>query len=190
MSMSFCLLCLILLNHIHKNASFHPKIFNYLNTTFTFGKHTKDNIVNRKGQCRLAYSFIHFRARRSFGESRGAEALGGPEIPQDQQQFQIVLLAPHQHGTKQGRRCSHATWSVDDHLGRLPIDVDCILKDLLRQSFPGHSGHMAELTLLGFLDSEKWLDIPGFTEFTPVLLVTNYHTENFSQISHICRSFF
>ena len=43
----------------------------------------------------------------------GAAALGGPEIPHDQQQSQIVLLAPHQAGTKQYRRCSHATRSSD-----------------------------------------------------------------------------
>jgi len=34
---------------------------------------------------------------------------GGFGIPHGQQQFQIVLLAPHQDGTKQGRRCSHST---------------------------------------------------------------------------------
>jgi len=33
----------------------------------------------------------------------GATALGGLGIPHSQQQFQIVLLAPHQHETKQGR---------------------------------------------------------------------------------------
>jgi len=31
-------------------------------------------------------------------------------------------------------------------LGRLPVGADCSPKDLFRQSFPGHSGHMAELT--------------------------------------------
>ena len=55
----------------------------------------------------------------------------------DQQQSQIVLLAPHQDGTKQGWRCT---------LGRFSVGVDCSLKGLLRQSFPGHSGHMAGLT--------------------------------------------
>ena len=49
---------------------------------------------------------------------------------------------------------------------------------------------MAELTYLGSLDSEKWLGIPGFTDFRPVLFVTKCHTENSSQISHLCRSFF
>jgi len=35
---------------------------------------------------------------------------------------------------------------------------------------------MAELTQLGSLDSEKWLDIPGFTDFRPVLYATKCHT--------------
>ena len=35
---------------------------------------------------------------------------------------------------------------------------------------------MAELTQLGSLDSEKWLDIPGFTEFRPVFFATKCHT--------------
>jgi len=49
---------------------------------------------------------------------------------------------------------------------------------------------MAELTLLGSLDSEKWLDILGFVDFRPVLFVTKYYTVNSSQISHLCRLFF
>jgi len=45
------------------------------------------------------------------GRVAWATALGGLGIPHGQQQFQIVLLAPHQDGTK---RCSHSTWSLDD----------------------------------------------------------------------------
>ena len=44
----------------------------------------------------------------------GAAALGGPEIPHDQQQSHKVPLGPHQDGPEQGRRCGHATWSFDD----------------------------------------------------------------------------
>jgi len=38
------------------------------------------------------------------------------EHPQEngQQQFEIVLLAPHQDGTKQGRRRSYSTQALDD----------------------------------------------------------------------------
>jgi len=49
---------------------------------------------------------------------------------------------------------------------------------------------MAELTQLESLDSEKLLDIRGFTDFRPVLLVTKCHTVDSSQISHLCRLFF
>jgi len=53
-------------------------------------------------------SFIHFLTRFfSLERVAGAAGLGGPEIPRDQ--FQIVLLAPRKNGTKQGRRCNHAT---------------------------------------------------------------------------------
>jgi len=31
-------------------------------------------------------------------------------------------------------------------LGHFPVGVDCSLKDLVRHSFLGHFGHMAELT--------------------------------------------
>jgi len=44
----------------------------------------------------------------------GMTALGGLEIPHVQQQFHIILLAPHQDGTKQGHKCSHSTLVFDD----------------------------------------------------------------------------
>jgi len=62
--------------------------------------------------------------------------------------------------------------------------------DLVRHSFLGHFRHMAELTLLGSLDSEKWLDMLGFTDIRPALFVTKCLKENSSQISHLCRLFF
>ena len=111
-STPFSLLCLILLTHFHKNASFRPNMLNCLNTTFTFGKQTKENFINRKVQRRPSHSFIFvptFRFRRDAGPA----AIGGPKIRRDQQKSQIVLLAPHQDGTKQGRRCSHATRSLE-----------------------------------------------------------------------------
>jgi len=43
-----------------------------------------------------------------------ATALAELGIPHGQQQFQIVLMAPHQNGTNQGRRCSHSTQALDD----------------------------------------------------------------------------
>jgi len=49
-----------------------------------------------------------------LGRVAAATALGGLGIPHDQQQFQIVLLAPHQDGTEQGRRYSQSNWSLGD----------------------------------------------------------------------------
>jgi len=64
-----------------------------------------------------AYTLIHlliFVPAFPLGRVAGAATLGGFEKPHDQQQFQTVLLAPHQDGTKQGQRCSHTTWSLDE----------------------------------------------------------------------------
>jgi len=48
--------------------------------------------------------FISFIFMPAFPLVRvaGAAALGGLEIPHGQQKFHIVLVAPHQDGTKQG----------------------------------------------------------------------------------------
>jgi len=44
----------------------------------------------------------------ALGRVTGAADPGGLEIPHCQQQFQVILLAPHQDGTKQRRRCNHS----------------------------------------------------------------------------------
>jgi len=49
-----------------------------------------------------------------LGRVAGTAALGGLGIPHGQQQFNIFLLAPHQDGIKQGRRCGHSTWYSED----------------------------------------------------------------------------
>ena len=90
-STPFSLLCLILLTDFHKNSSVHPNMLNYLNTTFTFGKQTKDSFINRKFQCRPTYSFIHsfscpLLTAFPLGRVAGTAALGGLEIPHNQQQ--------------------------------------------------------------------------------------------------------
>jgi len=66
-------------------------MLNYLNTTFTFGKQTKDSFINRKFQCRPTYSFIHsfscpLLTAFPLGRVAGTAALGGLEIPHNQQQ--------------------------------------------------------------------------------------------------------
>jgi len=46
-----------------------------LNTTFTFGKQTKDNFINTKVKCRRTYSFIYSFSCPLFlcGELRGQQ---------------------------------------------------------------------------------------------------------------------
>jgi len=56
----------------------------------------------------LLISFICMSAF-PLGRVAGAATLEGIGIAHGQQQFQIVLLAPHQDKNKQGRRCSHST---------------------------------------------------------------------------------
>jgi len=58
--------------------------------------------------------FNHLYASFSSGEGRWPAALV-IEIHYGQQQFQIVLLAPHQDGTKQGRRSSPSTCYLDGY---------------------------------------------------------------------------
>jgi len=78
-----------------------------------------------------------------FGRVAGAAALGGLEIPHVQRQLQIVLLAPHQDGTKQGRRCSQSNWFLNDIW---VTSHGFSQQELLHQSFVWHSGSMVELT--------------------------------------------
>jgi len=79
--------------------------------------------------CMLIHLLI-FVPAFPLGRFTGPAALGGLVIPQDQQQFLIVLLAPHEDRTKQGQRCCHSTWSFDE-FGPLccGCSVDCSLKD-------------------------------------------------------------
>jgi len=56
----------------------------------------------------IVISFI-FKHAFPLGRVAAVAALEGLGIPHGQQQFQIVLLAPHQDETKQGRRRSHST---------------------------------------------------------------------------------
>jgi len=53
--------------------------------------------------------FFIFKPAFPRGKVAGATTLGGLGKYHGKQQFQIVLLAPHQGGTKQCRRCSHST---------------------------------------------------------------------------------
>ena len=87
MSTPISLLCLILLIDFYKSANVRPNMLNYLKSTFTCGKQTKDNFINIKIQYRPAYLFIHSFSCPFclWGESRETVALGRPEILHDQQ---------------------------------------------------------------------------------------------------------
>jgi len=50
----------------------------------------------------------------------GPAAVAGLKIPHSQQQSQVVVLAPHQDGTEQGRRYNHSTWSLGELLAAFP----------------------------------------------------------------------
>jgi len=57
---------------------------------------------------------MHFIPDFPLGTVTVAAALEGIEIPHSFQQPVIVLLVPFQDLAKQGRRCNHAIWSLDD----------------------------------------------------------------------------
>ena len=53
----------------------------------------------------MVHNLIHsFIFTFPLGSVAGTAALRGLEIPHGQQQFQVILLAPHQDETKQGWR--------------------------------------------------------------------------------------
>ena len=55
-----------------------------------------------------------------LGRVTRATSPGGLKIRHSQQWFQVILLAPHQDGTKQGWGCSHSTWSLDNLQAAFP----------------------------------------------------------------------
>jgi len=89
---------------------------------------------------------------RPCGRVAGTAIIWRFEIPCGQNISQILLQAPCPDGTKQGRRCSQSTrsWTI---FGLLSLE--CSQRNLPRQSFLEHSGHMVEPTKLGSLDSGK-----------------------------------
>jgi len=61
-----------------------------------------------------------FMSAFPLGRVTGTAPPGGLGIPHGQQQFQIVLLAPHQNGTKQSLRLSHFTLALDELWAAFP----------------------------------------------------------------------
>jgi len=138
--------CLILITHFHKNASFRPDMLTYLNKSFTFGKQTKDNFINRKVQCRrTTHSFTHFRARFSFGESRECSS---PRRTRNTSRSTAISdssagSTPRRYQANLEMESLHLVLART--LGRFPVgvDIDCSLNGLVRYSFLGQFAHMA-----------------------------------------------
>jgi len=82
-----------------------------------------------------SYIFISTFALRCVA---GAVALGGLEITHDFQQSLIVLLPPHQNGTKQGRGWNDATCPLPTSW---PLPLGCSRHDM---TFLWHSGHVVD----------------------------------------------
>ena len=84
-----------------------------------------------------SHPFIHFIRAFVMGRMVGAAAPGGLEIPHGFQQSQIVLLAAHQDGTKEGRRCRRFIYFLDDFWAAFPW-VYCVAnRTLVSLIFPG-----------------------------------------------------
>ena len=142
MSTPFPLLCLIIFTKFH----------NHLISSVTFGKKSKDNFINRKVLLKSTYSFIHsFRAHFPLGRVPGRATLREPNMPHDQQQSQFPWLHTMTGPSKVGDVVRPpGLWTTSG-----PLSSGCSQQDLPRQSFLEHSGHVAEPTYLGPIDSEK-----------------------------------
>ena len=75
-STPFSLLCLILLTNFYKSTSFPPNMLIYLNTTFTFGKQIKDNVIIERLNVGLHIHSLIFVPALPMGRVAGAAALG------------------------------------------------------------------------------------------------------------------
>jgi len=129
---------------------------------------------------------IHFVPAFPLGRSRGQQPQVDPKYFAINSNFRKF---PSVH-TKTGPSkvedvvTPPGAWTTSRLLSRR-----CSQQDLPHSSFLGDSGHMARPTQLGSFHSEKWLDIPGFTDFKPVRFVTKCQTLISSQKSHLCRLF-
>ena len=117
-----------------KSVYFHlPGSYNVLSETFSCVWRTWTSIERVPA---LLHSFILILA---FPMRRVAEAAapGRLEIPHSFQLSQIILLAPRQDRSKQGRGCNHATWSFVDSG---PLSCRCSQQGFPHQTFLGHYG--------------------------------------------------
>ena len=115
------------------------------------------------------------------GGVAGAAALGGLEIPHGFQKPLIVLLAPHQDGTKQSRRSDHTTWSLVDLWAADPwASKTCLAKfsSGFLVTWPKHRSCDLYLEV-------KWPYIQRFTNFASAHSAAKCHAVNFSHISSL-----
>jgi len=130
-STPFSLICLILVTHFHKNASFRPNMLKCSNTKLTFGKQTKENFINRKAQYRRTCSFIYSLSCPLFlfRESRGSS----PRRTRNSSRSIGISNSsagstPRRHQARSEMKSRHLV--LGRTLGRIPVGVDCSLKDL------------------------------------------------------------
>jgi len=72
----------------------------------------RDNYFHSRPRIWTCFSFIHFHILLSSQESQGEPAISWLEILYGFQQSLIILLAPHQDGTKQGQRRNRTSWPL------------------------------------------------------------------------------
>ena len=96
--------------------------------------------------------FHHFHVFFSFKEGReDSSSKRWLVAPHGQQQFRIVLLAPHQDGAKQGQKCSRFIWSLDDLWAAFPVDVASRTSSICRGAFWTHGwSNVAGISWLGW----------------------------------------
>ena len=148
------------------------------NFATAFNKNCTKMITNEtteKNLSNIAAAFIFTPV--FLGKVALAAALG-LEMPHGFQKTLILLLAPHQDRIKQSRGCNHATYFLinlmDAFLWTWPTGIALTFDWSILVTCPNHRGWD--------LYSEKWLNIQGFTNFTPAHFVAVSHRELFAKL--------
>jgi len=127
--------------------------------------------------------FVPFIFMPAFplGRVPRAAARGGLGIPHDQQQFQIFLLAPHQHETKQGRSTTRPSkvgaprpWMASEPLfrGFSQLDLPRFRRGILDKWPKQIYWYLCSLN-----SEEMWSHIQGFAKLTAAHFVAKCHND-------------
>ena len=127
--------------------------------------------------------FVPFIFMPAFplGRVPRAAARGGLGIPHDQQQFQIFLLAPHQHETKQGRSTTRPSkvgaprpWMASEPLfrGFSQLDLPRFRRGILDKWPKQIYWYLCSLN-----SEEMWFHIQGFANLTAAHFVAKCHND-------------